>query len=108
MRGTKAKRLRRDRVAQGLPAFAVPVHNFTDREDTHRDRRLKKCHPKEYARQLRETDPRTIARKARFWRQVWMYLTAPVEFKPYIDRYPGDTTQEARQQAFEAHLDKGE
>jgi len=106
MRGTKAKRLRRERVAQGLPPFAVPEHNITDLEDTHRDRRLKKCRPKEYARQLKESDPKRLGAERRKWSIVLLYLTAPPNFRPYLERFSGDPTQESRQETFEQMMEE--
>ena len=106
MRGKKAKRLRRERVEAGLPAFAPPVHNITDLEDTHADRRLKTRHPRRYAAEMRESDPQRIMADRRKWSIVMLYLTAPITMKPYLERFDGDPGQEDRQAAWEAHLEE--
>ena len=50
----QAKRKRQETRAQGIDPNPAPVHNFTDRPDTRHDRRLKRCRPKVYAKQLKD------------------------------------------------------
>ncbi len=105
MRGTKAKRLRRERVAKGLPKFKEPIHNFTDLEDTRSDRRLKK-NRKRYEHELRQTDYQKQRKTLHNWRVVLLYLFAHKTFRPYLEKFPGDPSQESRMEAYEAMLAK--
>ena len=105
MRGSKAKKLRRERVAKGLPAFAEPVHNFTDLDDNHADRRLKKNRI-QWEHQLRQTDPRKQLENRYKWGTVLLYLLSPPVMRPYLEKYVGDPTQEERQAAYEAKMEK--
>ena len=78
MRGTVAKRLRRENREAGLPDNGRTTGpNITDLDDTREDRRLKTFRKKEYARQMRESHPQVLARKAAFWQIVTAWLLLP-------------------------------
>lgn len=71
MRGTVARRIRRERAAEGLPSKPEPHYNFTDSPDTREERRTKKFRKKRFALEVRESSLRLHMERVNKWNRVF-------------------------------------
>lgn len=71
MSATVARRIRRERIAAGLPAKPEPTYNLTDLPDTREQRRMKKFRKKLLALQEREASARLHLQHVAKWNRIF-------------------------------------